>query len=62
MKIEEIYNLAIEMGKKADFRGEKGVERALGQRRKRYKVLPEKEKIPLPLQQPGSDLPHNGQI
>ncbi len=44
MKINEIYNLAIEMGIKADFRGEEGVRKFLENKRKQYEKLNQKEK------------------
>lgn len=44
MKINEIYNLAIQMGIEADFRGKEGVEKFLERKRKKYEKLPDKEK------------------
>lgn len=44
MKIKEIYNLAINMGIDADFRGRKAVESFLERKRKKYEKLSEKEK------------------
>jgi len=44
MKINDIYNLAIEMGIEADLRGRQGVEKALQRKRKRFDSLPDKEK------------------
>lgn len=44
MKIQDIYNLAIEMGTKVDFRGQKGVEKLLSKRKQKYDKLPQKEK------------------
>jgi len=44
MKIKEIYKLAIEMGKNADFRGREGVEEVLKRRREKYEKLSDKEK------------------
>jgi len=44
MKIQEIYNLAIDMGIEADFRGRKSVENFLERKRKKYEKLSEKRK------------------
>lgn len=44
MKAKEIFNLAIEMGTKADFRGEEGVKKILERKKKKYERLSEKEK------------------
>jgi len=44
MKIKEIYNLAIQMGIRADFRGEQGVGKFLENKRKQYEKMDEKEK------------------
>jgi len=44
MRIKEIYNLAINMGIDADFRGRKAVENILERKRKKYEKLSEKEK------------------
>lgn len=44
MKIQEIYNLAIQMGIKADFRGEQGIRKFLENKRKQYEKMNEKEK------------------
>ncbi|XOB42045.1 MAG: NGG1p interacting factor NIF3 [Candidatus Nealsonbacteria bacterium] len=44
MKINEIYNLAIEMGIEADFRGKEGVEKFLERKREKYEKLEDKEK------------------
>ena len=44
MKINEIFNLAIQMGMEADFRGKEGVEKFLERKRKKYEKLGEKEK------------------
>jgi putative NIF3 family GTP cyclohydrolase 1 type 2 len=44
MKIKEVYNLAIEIGKKADFRGAEEIERHLKRQKKIYEKLSEKEK------------------
>jgi putative NIF3 family GTP cyclohydrolase 1 type 2 len=44
MKINDIYELAIELGIKSDFRGREGVEKFLVGRRKKYEKLSEKEK------------------
>ena len=44
MKINEIYNLAIQMGIEADFRGKEGVEKFLERKRKKYEKLSDKEK------------------
>ncbi|MEA3344264.1 MAG: Nif3-like dinuclear metal center hexameric protein [Patescibacteria group bacterium] len=44
MTIKEIYNLAIQMGIESDFRGQKGVEKFLENKRKIYEKMSEKEK------------------
>ncbi|MBZ9572664.1 NGG1p interacting factor NIF3 [Patescibacteria group bacterium] len=44
MKINEIYNLAIKIGTKADFRGEEGVKKFLERKKKKYEKLEPKEK------------------
>ena len=44
MKINEIYNLAVQMGVKADFRGEKGVESFLENKKKNYEKMTDQEK------------------
>jgi len=44
MRIKEIYNLAIQMGIKADFRGEQGIGKFLENKRKQYEKMDEKEK------------------
>ena len=44
MRIQEIYNLAIQMGIKADFRGEQGIKKFLENKRKQYEKMSEKEK------------------
>ena len=44
MRIQEIYNLAIQMGIKADFRGEQGISKFLENKRKQYEKMNEKEK------------------
>jgi len=44
MKISEIYNLAINKGIEADFRGKEGVEKLLKRRKEKYEKLSEKEK------------------
>lgn len=44
MTIKDIYNLAIQMGIKADFRGEEGVRKFLEQKQKQYEKMSEKEK------------------
>ena len=44
MTINEIYNLALQMGIKADFRGEEGVRKFLENKRKQYEKIDEKEK------------------
>jgi putative NIF3 family GTP cyclohydrolase 1 type 2 len=44
MNIQEIYNLAINMGVEADFRGRKAVESVLERKKEKYEKLPEKEK------------------
>jgi len=44
MKIKQIYNLAIEMGKKADFRGISGVKKVLERKKEKFEKLSKKEK------------------
>lgn len=44
MKTQEIYNLAINKGVEADFRGKEGVEKFLQRKKKKYEKLSEKEK------------------
>jgi len=44
MKINEIYNLAIQMGIKADLRGEERVEKLLMRKREKFQKLSENEK------------------
>jgi len=44
MRVKEIYNLAIKMGIEADFRGRKGVEEFLANKKRRYEKMNEKEK------------------
>lgn len=44
MKIKEIYNLAIQMGIKADFRGGEGIKKFLENKRKQYEKMDEEEK------------------
>ena len=44
MNITEIYNLAIQMGIRADFRGEQGIGKFLENKRKQYEKMDEKEK------------------
>ncbi len=44
MTIKEIYNLAINKGIEADFRGKEGVEKFLQRKKKKYEKLSEKEK------------------
>ena len=44
MKVNEIYNLAIQMGIEADFRGREGVEKLLKRKKEKYEQLPPKEK------------------
>jgi len=44
MKIQEIYNLGIQLGIDADFRGREDVEKHLQKKRERYEKLSEKEK------------------
>jgi len=47
MTTQEIFNLAIEMGKKADFRGKERVEKLLERKKEKFKKLSEKEKSEL---------------
>jgi len=44
MTIQEIYNLAIQKGIEADFRGKEGVEKFLERKREKYEKLSEEEK------------------
>jgi len=44
MTIREIYNLAIQMGIKSDFRKEDGVRKFLNEKKRRYEKMNEKEK------------------
>ncbi len=44
MRIQEIHNLAIQMGIKADFRGEQGVRKFLENKTKQYEKMNEREK------------------
>ena len=44
MNIQEIYNLAIESGRKADFRGREDIEKLLERKRKKFEKLSEKER------------------
>jgi len=48
MTIQEIYDLAINMGTGADPRGKKGVQKYLERQKKSYEELPERiSKIPI---------------
>ncbi len=44
MKIKEIYNLMIQIGIEADFRGEERIRKILEEKRKKYEKMSEKEK------------------
>ena len=44
MNIQEIYNLAIQIGIKVDFRGEEGIKKFLESKKKKYEKMDEKEK------------------
>ncbi len=44
MKIQDIYNLALESGRKADFRSAEDVEKLLERKRRKFEKLSEKEK------------------
>ena len=44
MKIQEIFDLAIQMGIESDFRGKEGVEKFLARKKKKYEGLSEKGK------------------
>ena len=44
MKIQEIYNLAVQKGREADFRSKEDVEKLLDRKRKKFEKLSEKEK------------------
>ena len=44
MKINEIYNLAINKGVEADFRGKEGIEKLLKRRKEKFEKLSEDEK------------------
>ena len=50
MKIKEIYNLAIEMGIEADFRGREGIEKLLRKLREKYEKMDEEKKEELDLE------------
>ena len=45
MTIKEIYNLAIELGTKADFRGEEGVRKFLDIKKEQYEKMTDKEEF-----------------
>jgi len=47
MTTQEIFNLAIEIGKKADFRGKERVEKLLERKKEKFNKLSEKEKAEL---------------
>lgn len=44
MKIKDIFNLAIKMGIRADFRGQDGIEKFLKRKKEKYEKLSEKDK------------------
>jgi hypothetical protein len=44
MKVKEIYNLAIQKGTEADFRGKEGVEKLLNRKKEKYEKMPEEKK------------------
>ncbi|MFA5714571.1 MAG: NGG1p interacting factor NIF3 [Candidatus Paceibacterota bacterium] len=44
MKIQEIFDLAIQMGIESDFRGKEGVKKVLDRKKKKYEALTEKAK------------------
>jgi len=44
MKIKDIFNLALRMGIRADFRGQDGIEKLLKRKKEKYEKLSEKEK------------------
>ena len=50
MKIKEIYDLAIKMGKQSDFRGEKGVNDILNRKKEKFEKLSEAEKVDFDLE------------
>lgn len=50
MKIKDIFNLAIRMGIRADFRGQDGIEKFLKRRKEKYEKLSEKEKAEFDLE------------
>ncbi|MCX6764593.1 MAG: Nif3-like dinuclear metal center hexameric protein [Candidatus Nealsonbacteria bacterium] len=50
MKIKEIYDLAIKMGKESDFRGEKEVNDILNRKKEKFEKLSEAEKIDFDLE------------
>ncbi len=50
MKIQEIYNLAIEMGVEADFRGKEKIQKVLARRKEQYQKLFEAEKAEFDLE------------
>jgi len=45
MKVKEIFNLAIEMAVRADFRGKEAINRLLERKKKKYEKLPEKKRL-----------------
>jgi len=50
MRTQEIYNLALQMGIDADFRGREGVDRLLKRRKEKYEKLSEEEKAEFDLE------------
>lgn len=50
MRIKDIFNLAIRMGIRADFRGQDGIEKFLKRRKEKYEKLSEKEKAEFDLE------------
>ena len=44
MKIKDIFNLALKMGIRADFRGQDGIEKLLKRKKEKYEKLFEKER------------------
>ena len=50
MKIKDIFNLALRMGIRADFRGQDGIEKLLKRKKEKYEKLSEKEKEEIDLE------------
>lgn len=50
MRIKDIFNLAIKMGIRADFRGQDGIEKLLKRKKEKYEKLSEREKAEFDLE------------